>query len=481
MRGLLASHPDSCNEGTTEPALGEEVLATKHVGNPWRNSNAVLTPERGKEARPKGRAHDLRLSGESRSTLEECHSECKESESFGNARHGTVNGRYRRALTVLQPGTDKTIVSKAFNDYNGQRLRIVSKVVDGAEGLRFAEVHGEAVLRVTPSSRYEIKATILEDDRSIQTLTIQKFSSKTGPLERPHLSLVGQEITTFLEFVAGARSMPLDRDGKVHVSDEALHQIVLNKAQAQRLFSDHASIFLEIAQREDLKRDLVAVGYRRKQLEKFEALLTDASAFEAERKELSLTAKGVWQAFFEANTWIFGYGLSFQFLGSLDRRKLEQVVRGFDISGHGKRTDALLKTQGAVSSLCFVEIKRHDTALLTSQPYRAGAWAPSTDLAGGVAQVQATVQDALEHIGRALSPTQADGAPTGERLFNIRPKAFLIVGSLTEFETATGLNEPRVRAFELYRRHTNSPEILTFDELLNRARFIVEQAHSATA
>lgn len=376
--------------------------------------------------------------------------------------------------------TDKTIVSKAFKDHNGQRLRILSKVVDGSEGLRFAEVKGEAVLRVTSSGRYEIKATILEDNRCIRTLTIQKFSSTTGPLERPHFSLVGLEIDTFLGFVAGARSMPLDRDGKVHVSDEALHDIVLNRAQAEQLFNEHESLFLEIAQREDLKRDLVAVGYRRRQLEKFEALLTDAAAFEAERKALGLTAEGVWQAFFEANTWIFGYGLSFQFLSSLDQRKLEQAVRGFDISGHGKRIDALLKTQGAVSSLCFVEIKRHDTALLTSQPYRSGAWAPSTDLAGGVAQVQATVQDALEHIGRALSPTKADGAPTGERLFNIKPKAFLIVGSLTEFETPTGLNEPKVRAFELYRRHTDSPEIITFDELLNRARFIVEQTQSTT-
>jgi len=50
-----------------------------------------------------------------------------------------------------------------------------------------------------------------------------------------------------------------------------------------------------------------------------------------------------------------------------------------------------------------------------------------------------------------------------------------IVGSLTEFETPAGLNEAKIRAFELYRHHIGSPEILTFDELLNRARFIVDQ------
>ena len=145
--------------------------------------------------------------------------------------------------------TDKTIVSKSFKDALGQRMRIVSKVVDGAEGLQFARVKGEEVLRITPSGRYEIKATLLEDDRSIRTLTIQRFSSKTGPLDRPHFSFVGQEIDTFLEFVAGTRSIPLEGDSKAHVSDEALHHIVLNKTQAERLFLDHESLFVEIAQR----------------------------------------------------------------------------------------------------------------------------------------------------------------------------------------------------------------------------------------
>lgn len=372
--------------------------------------------------------------------------------------------------------TDKTIVSRAFPSFNGQNLRIVSKVVDGAEGLRFGKVGDEIVLRVTPSQRYEVKATLVEDDRGIRTLTLQRYSSKTGPMDRESFSFVGGEIEAFLEFVAGLRSMPLDTGGKVHIPDETLRQLVLNRGQAERIFAGHEDMFVEIAQREDLQRDLVAVGYRRKQLERFEALLTDQAAFEAAIAEGCATPEGVWQAFFEANTWIFGYSLSYQFLSGLDRRKLEQVVRGFDLTGPGKRTDALLKTQGAVRSLCFVEIKRHDTPLLAATAYRSGAWPPHAELAGGVAQVQATVQDAVEHIGRTLSPTDRDGTPTGELLFNVKPRAFLIVGDLAQFKTPHGLNEAKVRAFELYRRSTDCPEILTFDELLHRARFIVNQA-----
>jgi hypothetical protein len=72
--------------------------------------------------------------------------------------------------------TDKTIVSKTFKDLTGESLRIFSKIVDGKEGIKFAKVSGELVLRVTRSGRYAVKATVLEDSRRIKTLSIQRFS-----------------------------------------------------------------------------------------------------------------------------------------------------------------------------------------------------------------------------------------------------------------------------------------------------------------
>jgi hypothetical protein len=155
---------------------------------------------------------------------------------------------------------------------------------------------------------------------------------------------------------------------------------------------------------------------------------------------------------------------------------LEQLVTGSSIVGVGKRADALMKTRGILNSLCFVEIKRHDTCLLQANPYRPGVWSPSIELISGVAQVQTTVQEALENIGRKLVPVDANGNPTGETTFNVEPRSFLVVGLLGEFRTDAGINEYRFRAFELFRRNTRRPEILTFDELLQRAKFIVEQA-----
>jgi hypothetical protein len=376
--------------------------------------------------------------------------------------------------------TDKTYVSKGFANQFGTKLRIVSKVIDGDQGLKFGTAGREVILRTTPAGRYEIKATVVEDERAIKTLVIQRYSCVSGPLERQYFALVGDEIDVLLNFIASIKAVPLKGSTKIHLTDEMLRDIVLNHGQARRIFARHEELFREIAQSEDLTRDLVAVGYRRKQLEHFESLLTDPKFLAAERTRLHTTPEGVWQQFFEENTWIFGYSLSYHFLSRLADQKLEQVVRGRDLIGAGKRTDALMKTRGIISSLCFIEIKRHDTPLLSAQPYRAGAWAPSAELSGGVSQVQATVQDAVENIGRRLMPSDEIGDPTGEVLFNVEPRSCL-VGNLGQFGTQNGINEPKFRSFELYRRNTFRPEIITFDELLQRARFIVDHGEHGLA
>ena len=371
--------------------------------------------------------------------------------------------------------TDKTIISKAFsNKLTGEKLRIASHIVEGQPGLKFAEVNDEVVLRQTPAGRYEIKATFFVDDRRIQTLTIQRFSNKSGPLEKQHFSFVGAEIDALLQFVAGIKTMNLDGDGKVHLADDALREIVLDEGQARQLFAKNPDIFLELAQSEEVTRDVVALGYRRKQLAHFEKLLSDSAFFQSEKQRLDCRSEDVWQAFFETNTWIFGYGLAYQFLSTLDDQKLEQIVQGYDVTGPGKRSDGLMKTHGLIGSLCFVEIKRHDTKLLAKSEYRSGVWPPSVELASGIAQVQGTVQAAMEKIGQRMSPTSKGGDPTGEDLFNIEPRSFLVIGSLDEFYADHGVNVSKFRSFELYRRNTSRPEVITFDELLERARFIVE-------
>jgi hypothetical protein len=207
-----------------------------------------------------------------------------------------------------------------------------------------------------------------------------------------------------------------------------------------------------------------------------EKLLSDEDFFEEEREALGTSGKeSVWQAFFEANQWIFGYGLNYMIGEGVDPSRLEQVVAGYTISGAGKRADALLRTRGIVRSLCYVEIKTHKTPLMHDAAYRPEVWRPSSELAGGVAQSQKTVQLAMEHLRSETSLSAGDESLSGH-LFNYAPRSLLVCGSLAEFAPEGVVAGPRFSSFELYRRSLHSPDIVTFDELYERASAIVEVA-----
>lgn len=184
----------------------------------------------------------------------------------------------------------------------------------------------------------------------------------------------------------------------------------------------------------------------------------------------------LWQKFFEKNPWIFGYGLNYIYLENLDHKKLEQVVQGFHVGGHGKRVDALMKTKGIVSSLCLVEMKTHETPLLGKNATRPGCWPASSQLVEAVSQVQGTVAAAIDTIRGSLNPYDERGYPTGEEVFNYAPKSYLVIGNLGEFAGEHGVNKEKLRSFELFRKNLCSPEIVTFDELYERAKFIVHHA-----
>lgn len=225
--------------------------------------------------------------------------------------------------------------------------------------------------------------------------------------------------------------------------------------------------------------DIVNIGYRKSQLAVFESMMTSPGAVASYRAENDIQKPGdeaVWQHFFEINTWIFGYGLSFIFNQPLEGQKLETVVKGHDMASPGKRSDALLKTSGVISSICLVEIKTPATSLLNGEEYRPGCWRASNELSGGISQVQKTIQKTIENIGAEFRPKDEHGNPTGEVLHAYRPKSFLLIGTLAEFETPEGTNTEKFGSFELLRRSTSEPEVITFDELLERARFIVSNS-----
>ncbi|MGV8955189.1 MAG: Shedu immune nuclease family protein [Cypionkella sp.] len=367
--------------------------------------------------------------------------------------------------------TDKTYIGPAFPDFMGRSLRIGNKYIDGEAGLAFAKVKEEIVLRETPAGRFQIKATFLEDDRSFQTVTLQKFT-QTGTKE--HFTFVPSEVATLLAFLSNLKRINFPDAGKVNVTDAVLEQLLLQPSQVLRLAADNQQLLADIARNEITIEDVISLGYRKRQLKIFYRLLNDADYFGSALSRHANGPEAVWQHFFELNPWIFGAGLSLINFGPLDNQKMEQVVKGFSVSGPGKRVDALLKSHALLSTTCFVEIKRHDTRLLASEEYRSGIWQPSRELSGAVAQVQGTVSAALEGWRAQEIVTNQGGEPTGETLFTTEPRSFVICGRLSEFLGGQGVNERRFRSFELFRRNLTRPEIVTFDELYERASFIVD-------
>lgn len=368
--------------------------------------------------------------------------------------------------------TDKTYVGPAITNFAGRRLRIANKYIDGAAGYAFADVKGEVVLRQTPAGRVHIKATFLEDDRSFQTITLQKFTGSGQAKE--HFTFMPSEIATLLKFLSDLKRVHFPDASKINIGDADLEQLLLKPEQMRRLAEVNQELLITIAKSEITTEDVVTLGFRKRQLREFELLLGDAGYFAAASNKHPQGPEGVWQSFFEANPWIFGCALSLIHFGPLDEKKLEQVVRGFSVSGPGKRVDALLRSHAMISTTCFVEIKRHDTPLLAMEQYRSGVWQPARELAGAVAQVQGTVSAALEGWRAQEAVVDRDGELTGETLFTVEPRSFVICGRLSEFQGEHGVNERRFRSFELFRRNLSSPEIVTFDELYERARFIVE-------
>ena len=373
------------------------------------------------------------------------------------------------------PQAGKTYISPkldAFRD-STKKVRIASKLIESPDAYTFMKVKDEVVLRHKENAKSYITAKFIEDSRDVFVLNIQKY---TVGADNPHslsFSFVNEEIGKLLEFIHNIQSVNLDRSSPMNIKDEELKKIILSDSQAKKIIQENHELLTEVLRSEVTKEDIISVGFRKKQLEWYEKLLNDSKWFEEIKDRKKTTNEGLWQYYFEKNPWIFGYGLGYIFIEGLDDKKLEQVVQGHNVNSHGKRVDALMKTKGIISNLCFVEIKTHTTQLLDSKPYRTGCWAPSKELAGAIAQVQGTVASAVDSLTNKVSLNDKLGNPKGEDIYSYQPKAYLVIGNMGEFLTENGINKDKLRSFELFRKNISSPEIITFDELYERARFIV--------
>lgn len=170
-----------------------------------------------------------------------------------------------------------------------------------------------------------------------------------------------------------------------------------------------------------------------------------------------------WEAFFARNRWIFGHGLAYQFLSEV---QTQPHYGGVAVDGKGaQRGDHLMATEAGVRFTVLVEVKTPQAPLTQRDEYRNGAFAPGNDVAGGVAQLQVNARKwAVEGAAKEENRDLED-----QGVYTVQPKGILIVG-----HTASLDSRSKRTSFELYRQNLHNPEVITFDELFERAKFIVE-------
>lgn len=172
--------------------------------------------------------------------------------------------------------------------------------------------------------------------------------------------------------------------------------------------------------------------------------------------------EGDWQRFFAKNEWIFGYGAAYQYV-DIVREKAN--LGGKSILGAGgAEVDFLLATLGDVRYTVLLDIKTPQAPLVVEKTYRNRVFVPDDDLIGGAAQLQNylymwSTKGALDDVN--LEEMDA---------LTFSPKGILVIGMLNQLDS-----RDKRKSFELFRRSQQSPEIITFDELFERASYILNR------
>ncbi len=216
-------------------------------------------------------------------------------------------------------------------------------------------------------------------------------------------------------------------------------------------------------------KDIVNTSFRKRGLQIFKSLKEERDFWKVYADENGLkknSEEKVWQYFLEKNQWIFGYGLDYRY-----QEILQREVHLSDAELDGSNTvigDYLL---GDNSFTTFIELKKTSTPIFGNKGNRSNSWRLSNELIESVSQI-------LEHKASGLirldKPQYINGELVKQKAYD--SKVILIIGDWKEIEKSetTLEKEIKMKTFELFRRDSRNIEILTFDELFDRACFIAE-------
>ena len=377
----------------------------------------------------------------------------------------------------------KIYVSKAIphNPYyipnSTSEKRIIRKLIEHSELDEFVEVEGEILLRCTRKERDQVSVTAYTRNGDLKSMriTLQCFrKTKNGviPVEGTAFSFSEQEFIQLLKFLYDIKFLDFSNKNTFKVNEEQLKTWPITISfndfgikqtidpEVDNLIKELREVdrgkLLSIIKNQNLsKEDIDILSGRRESVDIFKKQLFEDKEWDEK----------AWQKFFEENDWILGYGLDYKFLNIIQR---EASVSSTDLDGSNEVISDFL--MGDTRFTVLVELKKPDTQLFEATKNRSQSWRLSKDLMNAVSQILA--QKAEWEI-KASHGSHFDSS--GKKIHNLTvdPKTILIIGSSEQFSGDDRDQVIKAKTFELFRRNSRNIEIITFDELYDKANFIV--------
>lgn len=365
----------------------------------------------------------------------------------------------------------KIYVTKVFtySVRDTEPKRHVRMVFEGSDELHLGEIEGAMCLRVRGNVRKnQVTALVTQDDKGVRRITLQTFKSRVDWIEakeQNEFTFQSDEFERLLDFLDQIKFIDLSNRENFQIED-------LSSRVGQRVIvdaADRAAVqqfqALSASQRADLLRSIhgeltpeevnIVLG-RRQGIVEFESHIKDGDWSEKQ-----------WQDFFEREDWVFGYGLDYRIMRQFSR---EAAISAGGTDNRNRPFVDFLMTFTDYTVL--VEIKTPETRIFSHSSGRSGTWKFSASFIEAVSQI---LEQKAEWTAQAQSGEHF--SRDGHEVLVARTKnakAILVIGSTQEFSRAGNLRDQRVMkdTFELFRREHRSIEIVTFDELFERARFI---------
>lgn len=367
----------------------------------------------------------------------------------------------------------KTYISKvfSFNAQNPEPIRNVRMVLEGNDQILLGEIGGALCLRLTGNARKtQVTALITQDHKHVKRLSFQTFKSRSEGwyqgFEKEEFTFRPDEFRRLLDFLSQVEFIDLVNQENFQIDD------ISTKAGPKTLIdaSDRGIIERVRSLTEGQRDDFLRAMQNTLSTDEINVLLGRKQGLdEYERQfEVGAWSEADWQDFFEREQWVFGYGLDYRIMRQFDR---EMKVGGGGTDN--KNQPVIDYLMSFTDYTVLVEIKKPSTQIFKQRRRgRAGTWEFSPDFMNAVSQI---VEQKAEWLSFSQTGEHYNKAGTEKLSARTRnARSILVIGSKDEFASCGNPRDATVMGdtFELFRRECRSIDIITYDELLERARFI---------